>query len=171
MYIPSITNIYQLLFLKESHPIKDNNILFDERFVVREDLEFILHCMTKINTWSFSTKCEYYYTQPDYVRKYSILNIDSDIFCTLQIMNFMKELKVPLKSALFASSINRISNNAILLYKNNSSINLINRVYKVVKNYIHLVGARYLEIKTILFYLLYHLGINLNSIIWKILKK
>lgn len=51
--------------------IKDNNIWFNEKYVIWEDLNFIFQYMLFITSCSIQKSVCYYYTEPSYINKYA----------------------------------------------------------------------------------------------------
>lgn len=70
----------------KSSIIKDNNIRFNEKIVVREDYDFIICFCTHIRNVMLVSNCSYYYLMPDFTGiKYS--NVKNDSECILSLLN------------------------------------------------------------------------------------
>ncbi len=69
-----------------------NHIRFNEEFILREDEEFITKYMTYCSSYSTINKGTYHYLRPNYSNKYNLAKIDSNIKCTISIIDNLKNL-------------------------------------------------------------------------------
>lgn len=97
--------------------IEKENLRFDSRFRLREDMEFILRYMLLCKTFSTLNKGAYHYDVPsNFQKKYSNIDPESNILCTLSIIeNFEKLSVMPVR--LLAGNVNVISNSLRTVFR------------------------------------------------------
>lgn len=97
--------------------IEKENLRFDSRFRLREDMEFILRYMLLCKTFSTLNKGAYHYDVPsNFQKKYSNIDPESNILCTLSIIkNFEKLSVMPVQ--LLAGYVNVISGSLLILFR------------------------------------------------------
>lgn len=97
--------------------IEKASLRFDSRFKLREDMEFILRYMLLCKTFSTLNKGAYHYDVPsNFQKKYSNIDPESNILCTLSIIeNFEKLSVMPVQ--LLAGNVNVISGSLLILFR------------------------------------------------------
>lgn len=97
--------------------IEKENLRFDSRFRLREDMEFILRYMLLCKTFSTLNKGAYHYDVPsNFQKKYSNIDLESNILSTLSIIeNFEKLSVMPVQ--LLTENVNAISNSLLILFR------------------------------------------------------
>lgn len=107
--------------------IKDNNIRFNERYVIWEDLNFIFQYMLFITSCSIQKSVCYYYTEPSYINKYAEKRYTTDSADCLSeiIKNFIDIVGYNL-SPLFISLTDSLINCLInICFRKNVTYDLI----------------------------------------------
>ena len=97
--------------------IEKANLRFDTRYKLREDLEFILRYLLECKSFATINKGTYHYDVPvDFEKKYSHIDPETNILCTLSIIeNFEKIAEYPIN--LLAKEVNTLSRALIKMYK------------------------------------------------------
>lgn len=97
--------------------IEKNSLRLNTTYKLREDQEFILRYMVECKTFATVNKGAYHYDVPtNFVQKYSHIDPESNILCTLSIIeNFEKTKKM--SNRMLAENLNSLSESILNLYK------------------------------------------------------
>lgn len=97
--------------------IEKENLRFDSRFRLREDMEFILRYMLFCNTFCTINKGAYHYDVPcNFQGKYSNIDSENDFRCTSSIIESTIKLTSNYNHPIQISNINRLARDIIKYY-------------------------------------------------------
>lgn len=97
--------------------IEKENLRFDSRFRLREDMEFILRYMLLCKTFSTLNKGAYHYDVPsNFQKKYSNIDSEDDFMCTSSIIESTIKLTSNYNHPIQISNINRLARDIIKYY-------------------------------------------------------
>lgn len=107
--------------------IKDNNIWFNEKYVIWEDLNFIFQYMLFITSCRIQKAVCYYYTEPSYINKYAEKrNTTDSADCLSEIIKNYVDLVGYNLSPLFISLVDSLINCLInICFRKNVTYDLI----------------------------------------------
>lgn len=117
--------------------IESTNLRFDTRYKLREDQEFILRYMLKCKSFATINRGAYHYDVPvDFVKKYSHIDPEMNLLCTLSIIESFERLaEMPIK--MLAAEVDTMSESLLKTYKT-KKVNTTE-----IQNYLRLYSAYY----------------------------
>ena len=131
----NIGYLYTRAFKREI--IEKANLRFDTRYKLREDQEFILRYLLECKSFATINKGTYHYDVPvDFVKKYSHIDPETNLLCTLSIIESFERLaEMPIK--MLAAEVDTMSESLLKTYKT-KKVNTTE-----IQNYLRLYSAYY----------------------------